>query len=53
MTKNILRTIVNLSPFPKRFASAKVEVFYALISTSTPEGKSNLLSASTVLELEV
>jgi hypothetical protein len=27
--------------------------FYALISTSTPEGKSNLLSASTVLEEEV
>ena len=26
---------------------------YALISTSTPEGKSNLLRASTVLEEEV
>ncbi len=27
--------------------------FYALISTSTPEGKSSLLKASTVLEEEV
>jgi hypothetical protein len=27
--------------------------YYALISTSTPEGKSNLLKASTVLEEEV
>jgi hypothetical protein len=28
-------------------------MYYALISTSTPEGKSSLLSASTVLEEEV
>jgi len=37
--------------FPFHFPSG--DKAYALISTSTPEGKSNLLNASTVLEEEV